>query len=634
MRIEVARADLNRVLASVIKVVEVRSTVPILQNVVLTAADGALTARGTDMDIEIAVTTEYKGDPGVACVSARSLADIVKRLPGDTVSLELVPGVAEDTGDLIIKSGRSRFKLPSFPSRFFPSLAVPTYDHEFTVNLGELVSHVVFAVAVNTPDRSWLEGIYLHQVGDKLRAVGADSPHCVVFSTDMPEGATDVSAILPRKVADLAASFKAPVDVSLCDTRIRLRSPGTEICAKLIEGKYADYERAIPAERERIITANKADLRAAAERVGVVSSEASGKPIRLNIAPGSIHLVASDKDGRDAVDEIAVEYAGEPTFLAFNVRILDEMLAAVPGDEVILDFTNNSMSTRVRSKSDANFVGALSPFPCGCVMYNISFSGGIGSAVSALAAHRNGLPFRLIFSDVKMEDPDLYRFNSDVAEAVGQQIVVLTDGRDPWDVFEDKRYIGNTRVAHCSKVLKTDRVMEWLDANTAPDEPLVLGMDWSEMDRIERAQRVWAPRQVVSLLIQLKVTRPTYSKWLADYGIRQPSLYDAGFPHNNCGGACVKQGLQGWATLLEKYPERFAAAEDRMNLVMERIGPTARPFLRLTRNKVTTYLTLTEFRVRYQAGKISIDPYVDGHGGCGCFTDDTGHEDLFLEEAA
>lgn len=264
-------------------------------------------------------------------------------------------------------------------------------------------------------------------------------------------------------------------------------------------------------------------------------------------------------------------------------------------------------------------------------VHNISFSGGLGSAISALAAHRHGVPFRLIFADTLMEDPDLYRFITDVAAAVDHEIIRLVDGRTPWDVFEARKFIGNTRTAHCSNILKTDRVMEWLDANSPADEPLVLGMDWSEMDRIERAIKVWTPRPVVSLLIRFKITRPTYAKWLSDYGLRKPSLYEAGFTHNNCGGACVKQGLQGWATLLEKYPQRFAEAEARMALAMERIGPTARPFLRLTRNKVTTYLTLKEFRERYQAGEIKVDPYGDGEGACGCFTDTP---DLFAEDAA
>lgn len=362
MRIAVARQDLSKLLSAVDRVVDTRNAVPILSNVVLTAADGVLTARGTDLNIEVTTTTTYTGEPGTACVPSRSLLDIVKRVVGDTVSLELDPGVVEGTGTLVVKSGRSRFKLPSIPSRSFPTLAVAEYEHEFNLNLGELFAPVMLCLAIGEDDRPYLEGVYLHQVGDKLRAVGADGPRVVVYAVDTPDGADGVSAIVPRKVADIASSFKAAIDISLCDKRIRLRAPDIDVCAKLIEGKYAMYERVIPADRERVLTVNKAELAAAANRVGVVASEAKGKAVRLGIAPGSIVLTAEDKDGREAVDEIAAEYAGEPTFLAFNVRYLDEMLSSVPGDDVIFDLTDNTTTTRVRSKSDANFVGVLSPF--------------------------------------------------------------------------------------------------------------------------------------------------------------------------------------------------------------------------------------------------------------------------------
>lgn len=122
--------------------------------------------------------------------------------------------------------------------------------------------------------------------------------------------------------------------------------------------------------------------------------------------------------------------------------------------------------------------------------YQISFSGGLGSGISALVAHEKGLDFNLIFADTLIEDEDLYRFNNDIAKAVGKEIITLTDGRTPWDVYIDKRWIGNTRTAHCSTELKTKPVMKWLEENAAPDDPLVLGMDMSELDRIERAQKL------------------------------------------------------------------------------------------------------------------------------------------------
>jgi 3'-phosphoadenosine 5'-phosphosulfate sulfotransferase (PAPS reductase)/FAD synthetase len=119
--------------------------------------------------------------------------------------------------------------------------------------------------------------------------------------------------------------------------------------------------------------------------------------------------------------------------------------------------------------------------------YQISFSGGLGSGISALLAFENNLDFNLIFADTLIEDSDLHRFNADIARVVGKDIVTVTDGRTPWDVYVDKKWIGNSRTAHCSTELKTKPVRAWLDVNSNPSDPLVLGMDWSEMDRIERA---------------------------------------------------------------------------------------------------------------------------------------------------
>ena len=363
MRIEVQRVDLSRILSAIAKVVEPRNAVPVLSNVVLTAADGTLTARGTDLDIEITATCSYAGEGGVACVPARQLTDIVKRMVGETVSLEFILGAAEDTGDVIVKSGRSRFKLPSVPSRFFPTLATKEYSHHFTVDLGKLFAPVMSSVLAESAAKPELCGVYLHEHDGRLTAASADGPRITVYGEALPDGADGLAGVIvPTKVANLAIGLRAAVDVSVGRNRIRFAAPGIDICAKLIEGDYPNYRRAIPTSHERTLRIGKADLLAAAGRVGVVAAEAQGKAIRLNIAPGSIELVARDKDGREAVDEIAVQYDGEPTWVAYNVGFLDDMLNAAPGAEVEFDITDNTVPTRVRSVSDAGFVGVISPF--------------------------------------------------------------------------------------------------------------------------------------------------------------------------------------------------------------------------------------------------------------------------------
>lgn len=251
--------------------------------------------------------------------------------------------------------------------------------------------------------------------------------------------------------------------------------------------------------------------------------------------------------------------------------------------------------------------------------YQISFSGGLGSGITALIAHENKLDFNLIFADTKIEDPDLYRFNEDIANAVGKKIITVTDGRTPWDVYIEKRWIGNTRTAHCSTELKTKPVMEWLSKNADPLDPLVLGMDMSESDRIERAQRNWAPRPVVSLLNMYKVWRPEYDMILNRYGIRKPRLYGLGYEHNNCGGFCCKAGLVQFERLYRTDPETYKYHEEEMERALLEIGPTAKPFLRQTTGGVTNYITLRQLREQLEKGTAEL-PMFDA-AGCGCFTD-------------
>lgn len=300
-------------------------------------------------------------------------------------------------------------------------------------------------------------------------------------------------------------------------------------------------------------------------------------------------------------------------------------------------------------------------------MYWISLSGGLGSAITTLVAWERDVEFGMVFADTLIEDEDLYRFVLDVAfqvrgdrpssghtilTAMARNIPVLTpddptvmcrrtkylrmlaamanavipgfrwliDGRTPWDVYVDKKWIGNTRTAHCSTALKTDHVKAYIEAHGAEDDPLVLGMDWSEMDRIERAQKRWEPRPVVSLLNEFKVDRPEYDLILNRYGIRKPRLYGEGFSHNNCGGYCCKAGLKQFANLRDKEPERYEFHAQEMERVLEEIGPTAKPFLRKTLDGELEYITLKQYERLLDTGSIDV-PEFDAEG-CGCFTDE------------
>lgn len=251
----------------------------------------------------------------------------------------------------------------------------------------------------------------------------------------------------------------------------------------------------------------------------------------------------------------------------------------------------------------------------------VSFSGGAASfAVAHLVAERYGRDNTiLVFCDTLIEDPDLYRFIAQGADALGCKLIKLRDGRDPWQVFLDNRYAGNSRTAHCSVDLKGKTFARWLDKNFTPDQCVIhFGFDWTEEHRLVKARKNWAPYECEAVLCGPPyLSRQQVFQIMDDYDIDPPRLYEMGFVHNNCGGFCVKAGQGHFANLLAKLPHVYMRHEYEQQQLFKDL-PTAKPFLRVMRNKQLYYLTLRQFREWLERGG-EFDQHEQG--GCGCFSD-------------
>jgi len=274
--------------------------------------------------------------------------------------------------------------------------------------------------------------------------------------------------------------------------------------------------------------------------------------------------------------------------------------------------------------------------PSRCVAF---FSGGASSwAAGKLAAGKYGREnTTLLFTDTKIEDPDLYRFLHQGAENIGAELIWIADGRSPWQVFHDEKIIGNTRIDPCSKILKRNLAQRWLKANREPESTsLVFGLDWTEAHRFDDgngrgvknryASLGWPHVEALCTLSPL-MARWDVMDWLRREGLQRPRLYDLGFAHNN-GGACIKAGLGHWTHLLRTLPDVFRAWETAEQTFNEsRPGRTVQTILREeTANGPTRRLSLRELRQRIEAGA-QFDLF--DVGGCGCFVDDeAGHDPL------
>lgn len=255
----------------------------------------------------------------------------------------------------------------------------------------------------------------------------------------------------------------------------------------------------------------------------------------------------------------------------------------------------------------------------------VMFSGGIGSwATARRVAERHGTDdLALLFADTLVEDADTYRFLHDAAEQIGAPLVKVADGRTPFEVFHDDHFLGNARLANCSKYLKQKPCREWITEHCDPEiTTLYVGIDWTETHRIPAIEKGWAPYAV-----EAPMTEPPYiakQQMIADarkVGLKPPAAYDKGFPHANCmAQGCVRGGQAYWEHLLTIDRETYLATEAEEEKIRATDWGADATILKSRVGGVATPMTLRAFREQREMQSGLFDELE--WGGCGCFTGD------------
>lgn len=341
----IAKQDLARLLAATTRAIEARNTIPILATVRLVAGNGTLTVTATDLDIEVAATAPVDGELA-ACVDGKLFNAAVTKAPGD---IELTA----EAGHLIVKSGRSRIKLPTLPVDDFPSFAAGDLAVTFDIDLAALVAPVAFAMS-QEPTRYYLNGVYLHNPGSALVAVATDGHRMVVHKAETVGDIPPV--ILPRKLVGILP--KGTVTVSLSGTKVRVAAPDCTITSKLIDGTFPDYQRVIPNDNDNVIEVDGKALASAAGRVALVATERA-PGLRLNVANDEIALWVGGAG--EASDVVPAAYSGEPIEIGFNSKYVEETIANLPAGNVKLALKDGGTPALFTSPANDGLLSVLMP---------------------------------------------------------------------------------------------------------------------------------------------------------------------------------------------------------------------------------------------------------------------------------
>jgi DNA polymerase-3 subunit beta len=374
MKLTIERAALMKALGHVQSVVERRNTIPILSNVLLSADRGALSFSATDLDMEIVDETGAQiNDGGQITAPAHTLYEIVRKLP-DGADVEL----RFDGGDprLSIQAGRSRFNLPVLPAGDFPVMSSDGLSEPLTVEtaaLIRLIDKTRFAISTEET-RYYLNGLYLHTVTEggetRLRAVATDGHRLALAEMPAPKGAAGApGVIVPRKTVQEARRLLDDagdeVQVQLSSAKVRFEfatanGRGASLTSKVIDGSFPDYVRVIPRDNQRVALIDNALFAAAVDRVATISAEKS-RSVKLAFDTGRLVLTVRNMEAGQAVEELEIDYDGEPFEIGFNARYLLDVAGQIQGETAEFRFADPSSPTLVLDPADAGVQYVLMP---------------------------------------------------------------------------------------------------------------------------------------------------------------------------------------------------------------------------------------------------------------------------------
>jgi DNA polymerase-3 subunit beta len=369
MKVTLERAALLKALGHVHRVVERRNTIPILSNVLVQASGSSLFLRATDLDLEVTETLAADvAQSGATTLPAHTLYEIVRKLPdGAQVSLELTG----DAGQLLLRSGRSRFMLQCLPEADFPDLTAGDLSHKFTLSsadLKKLIEKTQFAISTEET-RYYLNGIFMHTLDVEghtmLRSVATDGHRLARVEIPAPTGSAGMpGVIIPRKavseVQKLLDDGAGEVVIEMSTTKARFTFGDVVLTSKLIDGTFPDYARVIPAGNDKRLVVERDSFARAVDRVSTISSE-RGRAVKLALGEGKLTLTVTNPDSGSATEELEVDYDAAPMEIGFNAKYLLDITAQLDSDTALFKLADAGSPTLVQNRDGSSALYVLMP---------------------------------------------------------------------------------------------------------------------------------------------------------------------------------------------------------------------------------------------------------------------------------
>jgi DNA polymerase-3 subunit beta len=368
MELTIERNELLAGLYLVQGVVERRTTIPILANVLLQSSGDGATLAATDNEVGIRrLCTATAKKKGAVTTGARRLYEMVREFPEGEIRIKSL-----ENHWIEVSAGRSRFRLMGLDPREFPAIPEPSAAaREQTIRisaavLSEMIEYTLFAVSADET-RANLNGIYVECAEPgRLRMVATDGHRLAMVTRAVEKAELSRGIIIARKaIMELRKVIEGGAEeaVVLCvDGGVAHAERGSvQLSMRLVEGEFPDYQQVIPSKSEHIAEVPNARLAAALRRISIVSSERT-RGVKLQFQDQKLEISSINPDVGEGVEEIELEYDGPPVGIGFNARYLIDALSVLPADNPIEIGLNDEVSPGVvRRGGDPDYCYIVMP---------------------------------------------------------------------------------------------------------------------------------------------------------------------------------------------------------------------------------------------------------------------------------
>ena len=366
MKIICEREKLLKAINSVVKGVASKTTMPILEGILIQTNDNEIKLTTYDLEIGIEYIIESTvEEQGSTVVNAMMFSEIIRKLPDTEISITL-----NENNLLVIECEGSLYKLATMNPEEFPEL--PKINIENSIELDQkmlksMVRKTIFAVSMEE-NRPVFTGCLFEIVNNKINVVAVDGFRLAWKSKFLQSNSNDFTAVIPgrtlNEVNKIVTDSFEQIKIGVSKNQALFQMENCKIVTRLLDGEFLNYSSVIPKNWETRIRVNRRDLQECFERISLISASIAEKekkyPVKTKIEVGKITISCTNQTG-DAKEELYLETQGKELEAGFNPKYFLDALKVIDDEEIFIDFGTSVSPSVIRPIENEDYTYMILP---------------------------------------------------------------------------------------------------------------------------------------------------------------------------------------------------------------------------------------------------------------------------------